>query len=134
MNSLAWDSLIKYLRFYVPLTKFFTHIYRWGATKFRPLLLRACEQGGTFIVTHLLGLGTSIFSGLIRSTWHFLSSVVNHASSKTNISLCQPNSLSLSLTQSKIYPIKIKVAVKNWTHYCLWFEIDNFQWSSKLIL
>jgi hypothetical protein len=43
--------------------------YRWRVAKVRLMLLRTCEQGGMFIVTHLLEWGWGIsFSGLIRST------------------------------------------------------------------
>jgi hypothetical protein len=45
------------------------HHYRVRAAKFRPRsALRAFEQGGIFVVPHLLGLG---FSGLVRRTAQF---------------------------------------------------------------
>jgi hypothetical protein len=67
------DWLIGYLQFYVPL-KNFSHITIAGEGLQNLGLcsaLRAFEQGGIFIVPHLLWHGTSIFSSLIRRTTAF---------------------------------------------------------------
>jgi hypothetical protein len=57
--------LIDYLGFYVPLKNFSLiwrrHHCRWRAAKFRPMLgAQAFEQGGIFIVPHLLWHGASV--------------------------------------------------------------------------
>jgi hypothetical protein len=65
-NTIA-DWLIDYLLFCVLLKNYSLtwrrHYCRWRAEKFKPIcwVLRAFEQGGIFIVPHLLWHGTSVF-------------------------------------------------------------------------
>jgi hypothetical protein len=72
----SWYKLIDYLRFYVPLKNFSLiwrrHHCRWRAANFGLCsALRAFEQVGIFIMSHLLWHGTSVFSSLIRRTTPF---------------------------------------------------------------
>jgi hypothetical protein len=73
--------LIDYLWFYVPPKNISLiwrrHHCRWRAAKFRPTCisaLRAFEQGGIFIVPHLLWHGTSVFPVSFEGPPHLVAS------------------------------------------------------------
>jgi hypothetical protein len=73
--STGVDTLIDYLRFYVPLKNFSLTIAGEGLQNLGLCsALRAFEQGGIFIVPHLLRHGTSVFPVLSEGPPHLVAS------------------------------------------------------------